>query len=112
MRHLPLVLLIACTPDDPADDPAVCSWGPTHTWEDNAVPDGIANAFARGVDTLGSDGVAYAILVDGEIRYAGAAGFADAANGVGMSPTTLLRSGSTLKMQTAAAALALEQQGL
>lgn len=110
-----ILWLLACKPknDDvivPTPPPEPCAWGPTQTWESNTAPATVRQAFRDERLALGAEGVAWAVLVDGEIRWAGANGEADV--DVPMAPTTLLRSGSTLKMQTAAALLALEHQGL
>lgn len=113
MYRLSLSLLLfsaACrgTPTDPYE---ACDRGPSATWRENTVPASIADAFADELDDLGATGVTYAILVDGEIRYAGSAGLRDRANTLPMEPDTLVRSGSTLKMQTAALVMALEGEG-
>ena len=88
-----------------------CETGPLSTWRDNDVPATIAEAFAAEREQLGAPGVAYAILVDGEIRYAGAVGKRYRGGLRAMRPDTVLRGGSTLKMQTAALLMALEGDG-
>ncbi|MCA9568469.1 MAG: beta-lactamase family protein [Myxococcales bacterium] len=105
-----LTALMACRHDD---HPGACkTWGPEQTWLDNTMPAAIQQAFEAELAALDGDGVAWAILVDGEIRYAGAAGIKDRQGQLPMEPHTLLRSGSTLKMQTAAMVLSLEAEGL
>jgi CubicO group peptidase (beta-lactamase class C family) len=111
--HLPLVLALVACNGEPTDPFAACAEvGPMETWRDNDVPDVIADAFEDAFDAQGVRGVTYAILVDGEIRYAGAHGEADPAADRPMEPDTLLRSGSTVKMQTAALVMALEGEGV
>lgn len=100
-----VVPTVPTAPADPCD-----AWSPPRTWTSNEAPASIVQAFQQERAALGAEGVAWAILQDGEIRYAGADGDAD--EGVPMTPTALLRTGSTLKMQTAALVLALEAAGV
>ncbi len=115
-----LVVGIGCKADDPDTDGVDtdpvddrCDWAPVQTWDTDdrtARYDRIAGFFEDERAQIGAEGVAWAVLVDGEIRFAGADGMAD--DDREMQPTTLMRSGSTLKMQTAAMALTQVDAGV
>lgn len=111
MRVLVVALALVACKGTPTDE-AVCESGPVETWRENEVPSAIQEVFQAELQNSNAQGVAYAILVDGEIRYAGAVGMRDQRDGLEMTPETLLRGGSTLKMQTAAMVLALEGEGV
>ncbi|MEL6345077.1 MAG: serine hydrolase domain-containing protein [Myxococcota bacterium] len=117
LKPLIPICLMACsspspdrTPSDTGPDAPVC--GPAHVWADEAVPEDFISAFETELERLGADGVSFAILLDGEIRYAGGVGFRDAERQLPMTAATRLRGGSTLKMQTAAALLSMESDGM
>lgn len=79
-------------------------------WEGREIPSAIVASFQRELDDNEAEGVAFAILQDGVITFAGALG--DRQPGVAMEPDTLLRHASLLKMQTAAAVVDAESEGL
>lgn len=106
-RWCVLWLCVGCQPgEEPLE---LCD--AMETWQDEPMPQEIVQAFRRELGDSDTRGVAWAILVDGEIRYAHALGVKDPETGAAMEPDTLMRTGSTLKMQTAAAVLALEGDG-
>lgn len=111
MRALVMMVAMVGCKGTPTGD-ATCESGPVETWRDNEVPAVIQQAFEDELAQTTAHGVSYAILVDGEIRYAGAVGDRDRRDGLPMTPETLLRGGSTLKMQTSALLLSLEGEGL
>ncbi len=108
MRSLaPCLVLAACTPD--LQEPPC---GPEHAWETPASSyDGLDDALAERFASSGAHGMAIAVLVDGQITYAAAFGERDPVAGLPMTVHTRSRNGSTLKMQTAAVLLQLQEEG-
>lgn len=80
---LGLAVSVGCRNDGASDldsDPVAdrCAWAPEQTWDaSSARADRIAGFFADAREASGAEGVAWAVLIDGEVRFAGADGMAD-----------------------------------
>jgi CubicO group peptidase (beta-lactamase class C family) len=114
MRTLILIPALAgCTTGVIDIDEGEFECGPTHAWHvpDPAYHDLRAHFEDRFAES-GLQGAALALLKDGEIVFAAAAGERDPEAGEPMTVRTRARNGSTLKMQTAAALLHQQDLGV
>ena len=115
-----LALLLACTDDDHTHDLAhEHDTSHTHADDTGSGLDPDEEAFDALVDEAldmlthdGPPGIAFAVVVDGELAYAGALGDATYASDIPLTTDTVMRWNSVSKMHVALAAMQLAEEGV